>query len=222
MKQNEAIELQGLKKLASQFNELDGSELADFRIHLGLLKSRIDAARNSGTWKSANRNLFRILGCDRNEEVHSNILAWLLDPEESHGIGTHFLKAFIARVFHEELGLSFPIEVVKNKQTGGDRPDVVVRGHNWLVVLENKIDAAEGVRQTLRYSERWKGLAARQGMKCFFAFLSPKGFAAESIDFVPVSYKTIREILESLQPIAHSGTLLSHLIDHILDDLECT
>ena len=37
------------------------------------------------------------LGLSEDENTHSNILAWLLNPRESHGAGDRFLKDFLAR-----------------------------------------------------------------------------------------------------------------------------
>lgn len=40
-------------------------------------------------------NIFRLMGTHGNEHVHSNILAWLLNPNESHGLGRRFLDGFL-------------------------------------------------------------------------------------------------------------------------------
>jgi len=40
-------------------------------------------------------NIFDALGVVRAEIRHSNFLAWLLDPLESHGQGALFLKALL-------------------------------------------------------------------------------------------------------------------------------
>lgn len=40
-------------------------------------------------------NIFEVLKIARTEIRHSNMLAWLLDPNESHNLGTSFLYAFI-------------------------------------------------------------------------------------------------------------------------------
>jgi len=40
-------------------------------------------------------NLFDVLGVGHQEIQHSNFLAWLLNPKQSHGIGNYFLKSFI-------------------------------------------------------------------------------------------------------------------------------
>jgi hypothetical protein len=181
MEVSERTTLHTLKKLGERLEQLYALE---FREQVVRLKARIDNARISGTWKNSNNNLFRILGCDRNEEVHSNILAWLLDPEESHGLGTQFLSTFMAWVFQKQVSIRMPIEVTKNRQTAGDRPDIVIRGYDWLMVLENKVDAAEGETQTLRYSERWKRLAAIQ-KRSLFCICFPPWFFSEGIGIRP-------------------------------------
>ena len=42
-------------------------------------------------------NLLAIIGVQWSESVHSNFLAWLLDPKANHGIGDYFLKNFLLR-----------------------------------------------------------------------------------------------------------------------------
>jgi len=39
-------------------------------------------------------NTFRVLGIEDAEIRHSNMLAWLLTPSESHGLGDRFLRRF--------------------------------------------------------------------------------------------------------------------------------
>ena len=43
-------------------------------------------------------NIFEAIGLTRREELHSNFLAFLLDPNKSHGLGTDFLSRFIVDV----------------------------------------------------------------------------------------------------------------------------
>lgn len=40
-------------------------------------------------------NLFDVLKISRTEIRHSNILSWLLSPNENHGLGDAFLKTII-------------------------------------------------------------------------------------------------------------------------------
>ncbi len=46
-------------------------------------------------------NLFKVLRIERVEIRHSNVLAWLLTPGESHGLGATFLRRFVSRVLME-------------------------------------------------------------------------------------------------------------------------
>ena len=39
-------------------------------------------------------NIFKVLKLDNYEIRHSNFLAWLLNPEETHNLGYEFIKEF--------------------------------------------------------------------------------------------------------------------------------
>ena len=43
-------------------------------------------------------NLFDILKITRTEIRHSNMLSWLLNPRENHGLGDRIIKGFIQYV----------------------------------------------------------------------------------------------------------------------------
>ena len=45
----------------------------------------------------AKKDFFRLIGRARKEDTHSNMLAWLLDPAESHGLGAYPLKRFLQK-----------------------------------------------------------------------------------------------------------------------------
>src|SRR5579885_2126896 len=40
-------------------------------------------------------NVFDVLDCKWRESGHSNIIAWLLDPNQSHGLGVAFLDGML-------------------------------------------------------------------------------------------------------------------------------
>ena len=40
-------------------------------------------------------DVFDALGLHDDEQFHSNLLSWLLDPRGSHGLGDHFLQGFL-------------------------------------------------------------------------------------------------------------------------------
>jgi len=43
-------------------------------------------------------DILSLMGVDGNEAVFCRLLAWLLDPTGSHGVGDHFLRLFLARL----------------------------------------------------------------------------------------------------------------------------
>jgi hypothetical protein len=180
------------------------------------LISAVKQAQEKGLWRKTYFNLFNTFGYLRLEAVHSNVLAYLLNPEETHGLGDNFLRSFVYRVFNniKELPINYSAKVFREKHEGGYPMDIVVKGNNWWLVIENKIDSDEQEDQTKRYSEIWKRRVKR-GENVLLAFLSPSGWQPESLDFIPVSYKTIRELLECLQFQGDSEVLVRHFTDHI-------
>ena len=43
-------------------------------------------------------NMFEALGLVQSEIRHSNFIAWIMDPKETHGMGDYFLKRFLFMV----------------------------------------------------------------------------------------------------------------------------
>lgn len=115
-------------------------------------------------------DVLEIVGRDRSEHVYCNILAWLLSPDETHGMGDSFLRRFLAvagishrgRVFSSneqlaaavkrEVGLpeaiiSRPEEVGSGKRKaasrlGPPRIDVVVALDSLILLIEVKVEAS--------------------------------------------------------------------------------
>ena len=90
-----------------------------------------------------------------NETVTSRILAFLLDPSESHGQSEVFLQAFIQH-FVPEWDSSFNCAVAR-RASADEAVDVTITdGQRWLGI-ENKIfDAQEQHRQVGRYLDALK------------------------------------------------------------------
>jgi hypothetical protein len=70
-------------------------------IHLEKLESRLNRF-----------NPLKILKVNELEIRHSNILAWLLDPNENHGLGQEFIKKFMGEVIlsNENIDLNMSIK----------------------------------------------------------------------------------------------------------------
>lgn len=112
----------------------------------------------------ASFNLFRVLRIERAEIRHSNVLAWLLTPGETHGLGAHFLRRFLSRLLMEnedapvqltpsqvELMSFDDVEVYREWK----HIDILVRSQaaGWCLLIENKISGRESRGQLLKCKE---------------------------------------------------------------------
>ena len=112
-------------------------------------------------------NLFEVLRCADHELRHSNILAWLLDPVESHGMGGHFLASFLGslstgsgdkgkRPFAKVACEDFQSVTVhrETKYNIDILLELTTKGNGlWVVCIENKFKSTQGKEQLKRYRE---------------------------------------------------------------------
>ncbi len=161
-------------------------------------------------------NLFNVIEVWQQERVHSEFLAWLMDPASSHGLGNAFLRAFIgyvaaeARVLFEDGTLSSQppteetvagwllddVEVVTEWRfidiIGCDGVDKVV----WFI--ENKVFSDEHSDQLSRYLEIVESEYA--GFIILPVFLTIRALYPQSPDnkqrYIPVGYDEIADLVE--------------------------
>lgn len=197
-----AADLAALEKLAGNAAASE-RRLQDFAgsPELARLYALMDEAQ-------AQPNLLAIIGVQWSEAVHSNFLAWLLNPTANHDIGDYFLKNFllltgkpaaindVADWADSKVQLEWPCTV-----DGIDgRLDILVvnRSAQFLCAIENKILASEGGDQLTRYR---KGLAAAYpNFTRRHIFLSPWGAASqwstEQDYWTPMNYTAILGLVE--------------------------
>ena len=152
-------------------------------------------------------NVFSILRKD-DEEVglHSKFLAELLSPTGSHGIDA-FQKLFIDQVVNvaienqdwERLSLcpnqTYMCQTeVAIKNSG--RIDIVLKNHENIIVIENKIHASDQEKQLQRYYEAYKNIGYKPE-SIYILYLNKYGDPVgaygkgnlKDIDFAQISYK---------------------------------
>ncbi len=107
-------------------------------------------------------NVFRVLKVEKAEIRHSNVLAWLLDPAESHGLRDVFLRRILSNILIgrgaeiEELSAA-QIELMEfsdiEVRREWKRIDLLVidRKNKLILLIENKIDAGETPGQLRNY-----------------------------------------------------------------------
>lgn len=115
-------------------------------------------------------NIFEATDMGRREIKHTKFLSYLLDPNESHGLGEVFLKNFIIRLsnsiinFPRILDLDFSFAEIKAEYKVKEKENhsldcfikIPLRGlkeKNLYIAIENKIDSGQGVGQLKKYSE---------------------------------------------------------------------
>jgi hypothetical protein len=175
-------------------------------------------------------NVFDALRVARTEIRHSNFLAWLLDPGESHGQGDLFLKAVLMDVMRRarEQGRATPVSPVH--LDGAELRGVVVR-REWknidlliacddppfVVAVENKVDSGESEGQLAKYEATVRD--AYRDRRSLFVFLTPDGDDASDEDWIAYSYGDIHRTLSrvALRAAGSLGADVRTFLDHYLN-----
>ena len=163
-------------------------------------------------------NLFQTLGLESRELAHSQVLAWLLQPSESHGFGELFLRRWLMRVVRdaESIETKLPsapeieaaewVQIEVNTEVAMSREnrlDVVVtlreRGQQgeplWVVAIEVKVDSEEGEDQLARYKEvlqKRHPNAERQ----VFVFLTKEELIPGDLSWIRCGFESVLTTLE--------------------------
>jgi hypothetical protein len=172
-------------------------------------------------------NIFEILGVTATEIRHSNFLAWLLHPRESHNLGDTLLKWFLKDIFSNTKVKwinEFGVDEISTSNTTIHRElsniDLIIELDEFIVVIENKVHSREHSNQLKRYTEISEKLFKNK--QHAFVLLSPSGMDAEQeedkIKYVAYSYSKIIEMLDNI--IKLKGKSLSppnnqYILDYI-------
>ena len=201
------------RRVGVHLNELE-------RLFAGL-RIPLFAARSSGAFI----DIWSVAGLRRKELPNAAVLAWLIDPNGSHGQGDLCLSALLD-LLGPRLGRRFTdIRLggarvrAEERPLGSDRDrvDIVIETPELLIFVEVKIDALEGPEQLARYVESANRVAAVRAISdggppkpALVIFLSPRA----SADCPPeVAHITWRELASTFAIAARRADgLAGHLI----------
>ena len=152
-------------------------------------------------------NPIKTMGMERMEIRHSAILAWLLDPQQTHGLGDKFLKAFVSEALRGENATMQPSALEVSQ---ADMMDTEVRRewqnidillisprNKWVFVIENKFDSGQRTNQLSRYLETVKKTFDKGDFPHIRGiFLTLWGDDPEDDRYAPIQYGSICDILE--------------------------
>jgi len=100
-------------------------------------------------------NIFDILKISETEIRHSNVLAWLLDPNENHEFHDIFLRKFLCLIDIPNFEkFNFDNVIVKREWKNIDILVIITEPSNrYVIAIENKINSAENGTQLKKYTE---------------------------------------------------------------------
>ena len=169
-------------------------------------------------------NLFEAIGVVRQELRHSNLLAFLLNPSQSHSLGAVFLKELLQSVL-----LQTEVEsAVSSSDLDSWNLDAATVQREWhhidilviddvnrfAVIIENKVDTGERSDQLNRY---YKDVRSHYpGHKVVALYLTPDGDSPTSDRYHAVSYTQVCLVVERLVALRRStlGSDVVMLLEH--------
>lgn len=173
---------------------------------------------DSGERGDEGADLFELLNLWWQEDIHSRLLTWLLDPNGNHGLGDYFLVNFLLHSAGQAAAGGTPA-IAQDRIQSGDWSratsqrewyTVVDGGGGWLDILvvnqtrkilcaiENKVFSPESGRQLNFYHTALKRDFRDYTRHC--VFLSPTGMSPQHPEdqaiWTPVSYHAVLELVE--------------------------
>jgi hypothetical protein len=184
-------------------------------------------------------NLFEVLRAVRHELRHSDFLAFLLDPNQNHGLGDEFARRLLQKILVSAGDQSLPVtpidldvwdlnELVVQREWKNIDILLLEETHHLAVIIENKISSVEHSNQLDRYFN-----IVRQhypGWKTFGVYLTPEGDRPSHSAYLAADYTTVCEVVERMTERRSSilgsdlRTLMVHYTEmlrrHILSESE--
>lgn len=170
-------------------------------------------------------NFFSILRITQNEIRHSNFLAWLLTPEESHNLNTLFLKWFLKELFSSEKikwANEFKVDSIDLRSIKILREwkhiDIVIKHPDFVIAIENKVKSSEHSGQLRKYKDKID--ESFPNLNKGYVFLTIAGLEPlneeDSIEYIPIDYNLIKSRIEIVLDVY--GESISSKIKYYIED----
>lgn len=160
-------------------------------------------------------NIFEAAGLNRQEIRHSNFLAFLLSPQETHGLGDTFLKRLIQKALDNT---SITPSLSNLTVALGDFSDGVVlrewknidllvesKNNNFIFAIENKVGSTESETQLSKYEHSVVSEFPKHHK--LFAYLTQNRDPASNDLWSTISYGDVVDALREAQ--SHHSTILT-------------
>ncbi len=176
--------------------------------------------------------MFDVLRNAEYEIRHSNVLAWLLQPEESHGIGSAFLQDFIRYLkesARDDLAFQEPSLEDGNVDVRREhkRVDIAVffNAEKLLIAVENKTgeSSAKHAAQVRAYEETLRKKHRGYTIRSVLLTTSDEESARER-DFIHASWSEIYRVINSIRQRSafqtHEGRKILAFLEQYLEVIQ--
>ena len=154
-------------------------------------------------------NLFQTLKIETAEIRHSNVLAWLLDPAESHGLSNIVLRRILSNMFLISNSAKTGISAAKIELMTFDsievrrewnNTDIVVidRTNKFVVLIENKVYSQGYKEQLDKYLHLIKDEFSSFIIIPVFLTLMEDKAGDEQPEYISYSYSQVLSVLEKV------------------------
>jgi hypothetical protein len=154
-------------------------------------------------------NPIRVMRMESMEIRHSAILAWLLDPSETHGLGDKFLRGFISEALKgEQASVPSALDVLQadlydaeiQREKSSIDIYVLIPGKGWAFIIENKFHARQSEGQLARYLKVAEKRALELGKSLVHKgiFLALGDEEPHDSSFVRIQYRDVFSILNQI------------------------
>lgn len=175
-------------------------------------------------------NLFDILKITRAEIRHSNMLSWLLNPNENHGLNDNIIRGCIQYVvtsFSDDVDvldtllMNFHDFIIQREWRHIDLLAISAE-EKFILCIENKIDSGEHDNQLSRY--RYTLDETYPDYKKMYIFLSPDGSESSELEYwCSMGYQDLLDIVENarrkVKLLPYAELLIDNYVEAIRRDI---
>ena len=178
-------------------------------------------------------NIFDVLKISRTEIRHSNLLSWLIDPNENHGLGDSFLYGIIV-LLSKELDQKTALHLLSsdlysyNVFREWNHIDILLISNQNRVVLaiENKVGAHEhnsgNSEESQLITYKNKITSHYYDYTKIYIYLTPDGEEPSDNDWITLNYSDVVNVLEKVYSSKANqlGSDVSLLIKNYIDNIK--
>ena len=153
-------------------------------------------------------NIFSSLGIINQEIRHSNFLAWLLDPNETHNVSDYFTTSFLKLAAYNDSNENPDLNLIDIDTLNLTKINVYREWNNidvllvdddqkLVCVIENKVDSKEHSNQLTRYRKVIE--SNYPDYRKIYIYLTVYGEEPENEkEYISISYREVSQLIESL------------------------